>query len=148
MSNAYCVASRWCGLSAAIVNKKRYPLAFDRAYIGRLRERERESNAIHIRKRRPVKEDDGRLKNYFLFEEPLSGIYLTRRESQVLYLICHGLTNKEVAKKMGLSARTTEYYIKNIREKTATTSKQNLIFRIIETDFLKRVDSKKLFSGD
>ncbi len=142
MSNINNIAKCWYHLGAAITNKEQCPAAFDRVYIGRLNERE--GRPVHIRK--PVKKDDRRLQNYFVFNEPLLGIYLTRREAQVLYLICHGATNKQVADKMGLSSRTTEYYIKNMRQKTATSSKQNLIYRVVETDFLKRIDVEVLFS--
>ncbi len=142
MITIHNVAERWSKVGIAVRNKKKYPDAFDRIYIGKLQERE--SHPIHYR--RAVKQSDRRLQRYFSLSEPLAGIFLTRREAQVLYLICHGATNKDVAEKMALSSRTTEYYINNIRKKTTTASKRHLICRIIETDFLTRIDVEKLFS--
>lgn len=54
-------------------------------------------------------------------------IELTRRESQCMHLLCRGLTSKYIARKLGLSNRTVEGYIDNIRSKTNSRSKSELI---------------------
>jgi DNA-binding NarL/FixJ family response regulator len=44
-------------------------------------------------------------------------IDLTKREVQVVKLICKELTNKEIAEKLGLKVRTIEDYKANILKK-------------------------------
>ena len=147
MSNAYTIAERWNDVRFAIDNKKRYPAAFDRVYIGKLHESNVRRRVVR-RKRSPIKETDRRLRSYFILSGSLADVYLTKREAQVLYFICHGATNRAVAEKMGLSARTTEYYIKNIRKKTSTGNKRHLIRCVVETDFLLRLNTKELFADE
>jgi DNA-binding NarL/FixJ family response regulator len=54
-------------------------------------------------------------------------IYLTRRETQTLDALVRGLTRKEIARAMRLSPRTTELYMKALREKTGARSTHQLI---------------------
>lgn len=136
------IAQRWNDVRHAVVNKQQCPAAFERMYIGTLT-CGKEGGAKHLRKSKKV--PDRRIRAYFLLSKPLQGIALTKREVQVLYLICNGCTNKVVAECMGLSERTTEYYVKNIRTKTKTNSKLELVRHVIQTDFLQRVDNSDLF---
>jgi non-specific serine/threonine protein kinase len=51
---------------------------------------------------------------------------LTRRERQIAEFISRGLTNKEIGGTIGLSQRTIDSHIENIRRKTAIPSKARL----------------------
>jgi DNA-binding NarL/FixJ family response regulator len=51
---------------------------------------------------------------------------LTPRERQIAEIVCRGLTNKEIGAEIGLSRRTIETHIDNIRRKTAIKSKARL----------------------
>jgi DNA-binding NarL/FixJ family response regulator len=51
---------------------------------------------------------------------------LTLRERQIAQFVSRGLTNREIGAEIGLSRRTVETHIDNIRRKTAITSKARL----------------------
>jgi NarL family two-component system response regulator LiaR len=55
----------------------------------------------------------------------MSGPYetLTPREQEVLELVCHGLSNKEVAQRLFLSVRTVENHLANIYGKLGVRSR-------------------------
>jgi two-component system response regulator NreC len=57
---------------------------------------------------------------------PRSGI-LSRREEEVLRLIAHGYTQKEIAKKMAISPTTVETYSARIREKLDLRERSDLV---------------------
>jgi DNA-binding CsgD family transcriptional regulator len=42
---------------------------------------------------------------------------LTPREDEILYWVAHGLTDTQIAKKMGITASTVDVHIQNIRKK-------------------------------
>ncbi|MBT4880510.1 MAG: helix-turn-helix transcriptional regulator [Alphaproteobacteria bacterium] len=52
---------------------------------------------------------------------------LTRRETECLESISNGLSTKEIANHLGLSTRTIEYYVNNIKTKTQYKNKSDLI---------------------
>ena len=54
---------------------------------------------------------------------PHAGHPFTPRELQVLALVPHGLTNKEIAYRLGISERTIQYHLNAIFNKTATGSR-------------------------
>lgn len=129
------VAKLWEDIRSAIINKEEDPHKFQRFYIGCIEPSPCAPHPLRkCSKRKPTL-----VKDRFILSEPLAGIALTRREIQVLYFICRGYTNKEVADLIGLSARTAEYYINNMRKKTLTTSKLHLIQLICKTDFIQRI---------
>lgn len=57
---------------------------------------------------------------------PRGGV-LSRREEEVLRLIAHGYTQKEIAKKMGISPTTVETYSARIREKLDLRERSDLV---------------------
>jgi DNA-binding NarL/FixJ family response regulator len=48
---------------------------------------------------------------------------LTPRERQVLELVAHGLTNKEIGLRLSISERTVQYHLNGIFNKTTTDSR-------------------------
>lgn len=58
--------------------------------------------------------------------------YLSKREMECLQLTIKGYTAKRIAKQLGISHRTVEEYLFNIRTKTGTSSKAELIEMTIE----------------
>lgn len=57
---------------------------------------------------------------------------LTKRENEILTLICEENTNKEIADKLYLSARTVEGHRQNILEKTGCKNTVGLVIYAIE----------------
>ena len=49
------------------------------------------------------------------------------REYQVLGLAAQGLTNKEIAYRLGISERTVQFHIKSIFNKTTTSSRTEVV---------------------
>ncbi len=68
---------------------------------------------------------------------------LTRREEEVLELICKGFDNKEIADKLFISQKTVEGHKTNLMSKTHTKNAINLMLfaiknNLIDSDFLKK----------
>jgi DNA-binding NarL/FixJ family response regulator len=57
----------------------------------------------------------------------IDAISLSRRELEVLELLCRGFTNKEMAEKLFLSPRTVEGYKSKLMQKTGQSNSLNLI---------------------
>ena len=54
-------------------------------------------------------------------------IKLTKREKEILKLICEGLTNHEIAEKLFISNRTVDNHRANLLSKTATKNTASLV---------------------
>jgi DNA-binding NarL/FixJ family response regulator len=55
---------------------------------------------------------------------------LTRREQQVALLIVRGLSNKEVARELGLSDGTVKLHVHRIFQKTGVRNRYSLIIQM------------------
>ena len=64
-------------------------------------------------------------------------IQLTRREKEVLQLICDGLSNKEIADKLFISERTVVGHKSNLLAKTNTQSSVGLLSYAIKTKLVE-----------
>jgi DNA-binding CsgD family transcriptional regulator len=62
-------------------------------------------------------------------------LYLTFREAQCVIHMMRGKTMKETADALSLSPRTVEYYIKKIKEKLNCRSKQDILNKILDSNF-------------
>jgi DNA-binding NarL/FixJ family response regulator len=51
----------------------------------------------------------------------------TPREAQVLALAAEGLTNKEIAYRLGISERTVQFHLNSVFNKTATSSRTEAV---------------------
>jgi DNA-binding NarL/FixJ family response regulator len=85
------------------------------AALSRLAQRAR-SEALSLADSYPTPDNDSRS------EHPLSP-----REHQVLCLAAQGLTNKEIAYRLGISERTVQFHINSIFNKTATNSRTEAV---------------------
>lgn len=52
---------------------------------------------------------------------------LTAREVDVLALLASGFSYQQIAKELGISSKTVGTYVQRIREKTRSTSRQDLV---------------------
>lgn len=94
-------------------------------------------NRPGIKKIKSVKKPQAKKKYFLGSGHP--GIYFTQRETQTIYLLMRGKTNFETAKTLGLSRRTIEFYIKNMKSKLHCHSKSELINKVIKSDLLSRL---------
>ncbi len=58
--------------------------------------------------------------------------YLTRREKEILNLLCKGLSKWDIGSELGISERTVEKHKENLMNKTKTKSTVNLILFAIK----------------
>jgi len=78
-----------------------------------------------------------RLKNINKDNEIIIDVNLTKREEEVLSLICKGLTNKEISDKLFISNRTVGNHRANILLKTDTKNTANLVAFAIKNNIIK-----------
>jgi DNA-binding NarL/FixJ family response regulator len=57
---------------------------------------------------------------------------LTRREREVAALVCHGLANKEIARRLGLAEGTVKTHLSKIFEKLGIRRRSELILNFSE----------------
>jgi DNA-binding CsgD family transcriptional regulator len=60
-------------------------------------------------------------------EKAKNKFHLSKRELEVLHLICGGLTNKEIAEKLFIGEQTAKDHVRNIMRKVAVKSRASLI---------------------
>jgi len=73
----------------------------------------------------------------FYLGDDYEGVYFTNREAECLMHLLEGKTIVATAKELGLSHRTVEFYVKNMKMKVGAVSKIQLIEKIGKTDFVK-----------
>ncbi|QDF37500.2 response regulator transcription factor [Bradyrhizobium symbiodeficiens] len=69
-------------------------------------------------------------------EERQDGEPLTKREGDVLQLIGRGLTNKEIARELGLSVATVKHHVHNVLEKLSLPRRAHAMRRVRERPWL------------
>ena len=90
----------------------------------------------------PDKTRDTRdLRTYFLGKE-YADIYLTKREAECMFWIMQDYTISETAFKMALSARTVEFYVKNMKLKLQCKSKKKLVEKILQSSLLQQLEEE------
>lgn len=67
------------------------------------------------------------------------GVYLTARESHCSLLLLRGYTGRAIADRLGLSSRTVEYYIDNVKTKFRVRKRAEVIGCLLASDFLKNL---------
>jgi DNA-binding CsgD family transcriptional regulator len=63
----------------------------------------------------------------------IDGRYFSKQEIKCLRLLVAGKTMKLIGLQLGLSERTVEYYLNNIKQKLAVKTKSELIEKVIES---------------
>ncbi len=72
--------------------------------------------------------------------ESYPNVYFTEREAQTICHFLYGRTTAEVATILGLSRRTIEFYVKNMKTKLNCRLKSELLCKVRASGFLDRVD--------
>lgn len=83
------------------------------------------------------------LRSYYLGDN-YPDIYLTKREAECMFWVVQDYTIAATAAKMGLSARTVEFYVKNLKLKLSCASKKELIDVILQTTLLQQLEQDGL----
>lgn len=65
---------------------------------------------------------------------------LSSRETEVLSLVATGLTNKEIAYRLGLSERTIQFHLNTIFNKTDTRSRTEAVVTALRSGWLVLID--------
>ena len=55
-----------------------------------------------------------------------SRLGITRREKEIIALVSEGLVNSDIAERVGISVRTVETHLRNIRRKTGAADREAL----------------------
>ncbi len=69
--------------------------------------------------------------------EPRSEEQLSERETEVLLLICQGLSNQEIAERLFISKRTVDKHRANILDKTGCRNTANLVVYAIKNSLIE-----------
>ncbi len=85
-------------------------------------------------KKTSKKPSRGKTRKYPLGDK-YEGIYLSQREAECITCMIMGKTGAGAAKKLGISPRTVEFYVSNMKKKLNCTNKFDLIEKIIASDF-------------
>jgi DNA-binding NarL/FixJ family response regulator len=65
-----------------------------------------------------------------------SGVRLSARERMIVLLMGHGLTNKMIARKLGIAPDTVKTHAKNIFWKLTVQSRAQAVYRASELGFI------------
>lgn len=82
-------------------------------------------------------------KHYYL-GAPYLDIYLTRREAETMFWMMQNYTISHAAHKMHLSARTVEFYLKNLKLKFHCKTKNELVKKLLQTNLLQQLEKDDL----
>ncbi len=76
----------------------------------------------------------------FYLGDQYENIYFTKREVESLYYLMNGHTISSTAKTLGLSPRTVEFYVNNMKLKIKATSKTELLEKALFTDLMHQFE--------
>lgn len=62
----------------------------------------------------------------------LTKFRLSRRETEISLLVCKGLTDKEIARVLGMAFSTVRTHLKHIFQKLDVSTRSELIFSFLE----------------
>lgn len=71
-------------------------------------------------------------------------LYFTQRESECLFYLLKGLTIAATATMLELSARTVEFYVKNMKVKMRVKNKKQLLECLLREGFLNKLRSDEM----
>ena len=93
-------------------------------------------------KKKSEKLQIGRSKRRFQYTvgEQYPGVYFTQREAECLYYLGRGLTIVSTAKMLGLSPRTVEFYVKNMKVKVKLRTKSQLVEMAHDVGLMTRLN--------
>jgi DNA-binding CsgD family transcriptional regulator len=83
--------------------------------------------------------------NSYSLGDNFKDISFTQREAECMFLLLKGKTILQVSKILGLSSRTVEFYVKNMKIKLHCRTKSELIGKVLESSFIEyKINLEKL----
>lgn len=77
-------------------------------------------------------------KVYFISQDYIN-VYFTQREVECIYYLLKCYRLSDIAVTLGISIRTVEFYVKNMKSKLHCHTRQQLIEKIAATDLMARI---------
>ena len=87
-----------------------------------------------------TKKTDRKPAKIYLLGDKFKGVHFSSREGECMLLLLRGKTINGVAEALGLSPRTVEFYVKNMKGKVGCRTKSELISLILDSEFLLHID--------
>ena len=79
------------------------------------------------------------LRTYYL-GDAYPKLYLTKREAECMFWLMQDCTIAQAAFHMRLSARTVEFYVKNLKGKLSCQTKKELVSKILQTNLIAQLE--------
>lgn len=124
----------WKAVLHEVLNKDNERTEFRYTNLGESRKennKNKQKNAYQNQNRKK------RVRKMYYLGKKYEGLYLTHQEGECMNLLLQDHTIVSTAKDLNLSARTVEFYVKNMKLKLSCATKKELVNKIAETDFLK-----------
>lgn len=80
-----------------------------------------------------------KLPQYYTIARPYGEYHLNKRETESLFYLIRGYTAKEIAQRLGLSAKTIEYHIEQLKNKLNCSKKSELVEKSIDLGFIYNI---------
>lgn len=84
------------------------------------------------------------LPQYFTVGRQYGKYNLSKRESESLFYLIRGYTAREIAQKLGLSPKTIEYHIEQLKNKLNCSKRSELVEKSIDLGFIYHIPSSIL----
>ncbi|MCB1827010.1 MAG: helix-turn-helix transcriptional regulator, partial [Coxiellaceae bacterium] len=84
---------------------------------------------------------------YYYLGDEFPNVYFTQREIDCLFYLLAGYTIAETAERLGLSPRTVEFYVKNMRMKIGVKNKADLLKKIRESSAIDWLTAENIKSS-
>jgi DNA-binding NarL/FixJ family response regulator len=68
---------------------------------------------------------------------------LTKQEQTVTRFVCRGLSTREIAERLHITANTVQDHLKSIFDKTGVRSRRELVTAILQEQYLPRAMARK-----
>jgi DNA-binding CsgD family transcriptional regulator len=116
------------------------------AHASEVTDKELGNTIIKLMKYDPVVNQDfgkKQVSHYFL-KETYPALKLSKRQTQCLFYILRGKSASKIAKMLGLSTRTVESYIENLKDKMLCNNKEELIESAFKRGYFQIIPSAAL----
>lgn len=102
--------------------------------------KEQQANDAKLLKREDRRMGSQRITNNYYLGDEYPDVYFTQRETECMVLLLRGMTITAVAEELGLSPRTVEFYVKNMKMKIGCSSKSELVEKVARSKFLQQLN--------